>query len=472
MSIKSFDEVLNSIYETITRYSMLESVNSVIVGFSGGADSTALLHFLYFFASERNKKFNVEAVHVNHGLRGKESERDENFVREFCQKFGIKLTVKKIDIAKFSADNKIGLEEAGRKSRYDIFNAVAESKSEHKSGVKIATAHTLSDSCETLIFNLARGTSLKGLCGIPPVRGNIIRPLIGITREDVEAYCKFNNLDYVNDSTNFKRDYTRNKIRLDIIPRLKEINKNFERTLGRNLITLISEEEYLESVTNKEFDFVKRVNENEYDAKKIINLPCAIRNRIIAKIIKIGSGAVPEQKYVECTNLLLQGGKEVNLPNKKKLVCENDILKVKNQKESANNLKWEYVFSENVFLTEIKTNIIIEVRPLSEYLENKKRFNDKNILDFEKIPRDAIIRNRRTGDRFCFSCRNITKTVKKLMNELKIPPSSRNLVPLIAHKNEVIWVDGVGAAEGYGVNKQTKKVAIIYKEQKINDGCC
>ncbi len=465
MSTKSFDAVLNSIYETVKRYDMLSGVKNVLVGFSGGADSTALLHFLYFFASEKNKRFNVEAVHVNHGLRGKESERDECFVKEFCKRLGIKLIVKKIDIAKFSENNKIGIEEAGRKARYDIFSSIIEEKLQYGSA-KIATAHTLSDSCETLIFNLARGTSLKGLCGIPPVRGNIVRPFIGITREDVEVYCKFNNLDYVNDSTNFKKDYTRNKIRLDIIPKLKEINKNFERTLGKNLSTLSTEEGYLGHVVDEEFNLLKCGNECEYDAKKIINLPCAIRNRIIAKIIKISSGAVPEQKYVELTNLLLKGGREVNLPGNKKLSCENGILKVRNQKEDTNNLKWKYNFAKNVFLTEIKTNIIIEVKPLSEYLENKKRFSDKNILDFEKIPCDAVIRNRRTGDVFCFSHRNITKTVKKLMNEFKIPQSGRDSVPLIAHKNEVIWIDNVGVARGYGVSKQTKKVAIIYKEQK------
>ncbi len=469
MSTKSFDEILSGIYETIQTHDMLKNANNVIVGFSGGADSVTLLHFLYFFASEKNKKFKVEAVHVNHGIRGKEAERDENFVKEFCVRYGVKLTTKKIDVFKLAEVDKIGIEEAGRNARYKIFNSVA---SENPKNSKIATAHTLSDSCETLIFNLARGSSLKGLCGIPPVRDNIIRPLINSTRGDIEVYCKYNNLDFVNDSTNFERDYTRNKIRLDIIPKLREINENFERTAGKNLVFLSNDEKYLDSIAEEKFNYVKLKSENEYDAKKINDLQPSIKDRVIAKVIRGIDKNLVRQRYIELVKELLGGGLDVNLPNNLKIVCENNILRVKNQRERTHEPYWEYPFSENVFLTEIKTNIIIKVKPLSEYLKNKKRLGNKNILDFEKIPCDSVIRNRRAGDKFCFSYRDVTKTVKKLMNELKIPENIRDKIPIMAHKNEVIWIDGVGVAKGFAPDKNTKKVAIIYKESKLDDGFC
>ena len=471
MSIRSFDEILTCIRETMRFYDMLKNVDSVIVGFSGGADSVMLLHFLYFFAGDKGKKFKVEAVHVNHGLRGEEAIRDENFVKDFCSKNGIDLTVRKIDVYKLAKIYKTGLEEAGRMARYKIFNFIAENNFKN-SNSKIATAHTLSDSCETLIFNLARGASLKGICGIPPVRDNIIRPLIGITRQEVEEYCRANNLRFVNDSTNFERDYTRNKIRLDIIPKLKEINKNFENTIGRSIAFFNQDEKYLDALAEEKFNIVKSEARNEFDAEQINNLPFSVKDRVIAKILGSIDKSLVRQRYIELTNALLDGGLEVSLPKNLKIVCENDILKVKNQRKNGASSKWEYPFSKNVFLTEIKTNIIIKVRPLSEYLKNKKRFCAKNILDFEKIPCDAVIRNRTVGDRFCFFNRNITKTVKKLMNELKISENIRDKVPLIAHKNEVIWIDGVGVAKGYVPNKETKKVAIIYKELKSDDGFC
>ncbi len=469
MSTKSFEEILNSIYETIRTHEMLKNANNVIVGFSGGADSVTLLHFLYFFASERNTKFKVEAVHVNHGIRGKEADRDENFVKEFCSKYGIKLTTKKIDVFKLAEADKIGLEEAGRNARYKIFNAAA---SKNPQNFKIATAHTLSDSCETLIFNLVRGSSLKGLCGISPVRDNIIRPLINSTREDIEIYCRYNNLNFVNDSTNFQRDYTRNKIRLDIIPKFKEINENFERTVGKNLVFLSNDEKYLDSLAEEKFNYVKLEAENEYDAKKINSLQPTLKDRVIAKVISSINKNLVRQRYIELIKKLLDGGLDVNLPGNLKIVCENNVLKVKNQRKNTSKCEWEYPFSKNVSLTEIKTNIIIKVKPLSEYLMDKKRFSAKNILDFEKIPCDSVIRNRRVGDRFCFSRRGITKTVKKLMNELKIPENIRDNVPLIAHKNKVIWIDGVGVAQGYAPGEDTKKVAIIYKESKLDVGFC
>lgn len=468
MSIRSLDEILDSVYEFIRSYEMLKDTERVIVGFSGGADSVTLLHFLYFFASEKNKKFKVEAVHVNHGIRGEEAKRDEDFTKEFCNKYGIDLTIKKIDVFKISADNKIGLEEAGRKARYEIFNSVADSDFP----CKIATAHTLSDSCETLIFNLARGTSLKGLCGIPPVRDNIIRPLIGITREDVEMYCRLNGLSYVNDSTNFERDYNRNKIRLDVIPKLKEINENFEKSVSKSLVFFNQDEKYLNFLATEKFDFVKLGNNKEYDAEKINDLPHSIRDRVISKIIGSVDECFVRRRYIELTKLLLSGGSEVNLPNNLKIVCKDNILRVENQRKQANKTEWEYPFCENVFLTEIETNIIIKIRPLSEYPEYKKRFGAKNILDFEKIPYDSMIRNRKVGDKFCFSYRNLTKTVKKLMNEFKIPESMRDKIPLIAHKNKVIWIDGIGVARGYMPSKETKKIAIICKESKLDDGFC
>ena len=200
--------------DTLIKYSMLENTDEIIVGFSGGADSTCLLYILNLLKDEFD--FKIHAAHVNHSLRGNESERDEKFVRDFCEKNSIKLSVLKVDIFKMSKIEGKSLEECGREVRYNFFNSLCANKS------KIATAHNLNDCEETMFFNLTRGSGLKGLCSIPAVRENIIRPLIRCSRDEIENFCKENSIQYVTDSSNLSDDYTRNKIRHNIIPILKD----------------------------------------------------------------------------------------------------------------------------------------------------------------------------------------------------------------------------------------------------------
>ena len=434
---------------------MLSNVSEVVVGFSGGADSTALLHFLYYYASDKGKKFKVSAVHINHNLRGSEALRDENFAINFCKIHGIDLAVKQVDIKKISSEKKIGLEEAGRLARYEIFENIAKTKN-----AKIATAHTLSDRCETMIMNLIRGSSLKGLCSIPPVRGNIIRPLIELTRYEIESYCKKENLKFIDDSSNFERDYTRNKIRLDIIPYIKSINPSFEKSVQRSLDILTSEENYMENIASKELLSIK--SEKGYCCAKIKNLDFAIKMRVISKILKEDCHVNFEQKHINSVAKMIDENlKGVSLPNNVEIYQRNGYMNffIKNLSEITD---WEYKIKEFNLLTEIKTNIIIKVLPFCKY----KKSNSKKeyLIDWDKIPNDSVIRNRRSGDRFFLPRRKITKSLKKLFNELKIPESIRKEIPMIAFQNEIIWIDQIGVSGKYLPDKNTKNIAIIHKE--------
>lgn len=230
--------MITKVLKTIEDYQMLSPASQVVVGVSGGADSMALLHLLW-----GRRKFcpalKVTAAHVNHCLRGEESDRDEAHVREYCQKEKIPLDVLKIDARAEAQSRKLGLEACGRAVRYEFFQGLA------GNGGLIATAHNLSDHVETVLLHLARGAGLRGLCGIPPVRGNIIRPLIGCTRQEIEAYCRDNEIPYVTDSTNLKTEYSRNKIRLQVLPVLKEINPSLEEAVGRMAQGLREDDDYL-----------------------------------------------------------------------------------------------------------------------------------------------------------------------------------------------------------------------------------
>lgn len=428
---------------------MLEKTERVVIGLSGGADSVSLTHALLKISKEKN--FEVEAVHVNHGIRGNEAERDENFSKDFCKKLGIKLTVRKISIPEIAKKLKMSTEEAGRMARYKILKEIAGKEK----NVKIATAHTLSDNIETLIMRLASGTSLKGLCGIPPTRENIIRPLIEVKREEIEKYCKENNLNFVDDSSNFERDYTRNKIRLDVIPKLKNINPNFENTVARTLNLLKNDEEFLEKETEKTLE-LNSLNE-------IINLHPALKSRALLKIIKNFTKERIEEKHIKSLeNLIIKKSGKICIPGGKMLELKNgEITLCKNLNEET--LKWEYLIKPLNTLTEIETNIIMKVVNASDYL---KKAGDI-CIDFDKIPKNSVIRNRRAGDKFTFKKRGLTKSIKKIFSEMKISISKREKIPLIASDNEVIWCENLGVSKNYVPNKATEKIALL-KIEKYN----
>lgn len=441
--------MISKILKTISKYKMLEKTEKVVVGLSGGADSVSLTHALLKISREKN--FEIEAVHVNHGIRGNEAERDENFSKDFCKKLGIKLTVRKISIPEIAKRLKMSTEEAGRMARYKILKEIA---GEEKR-VKIATAHTLSDSIETLIMRLASGTSLKGLCGIPPTRENIIRPLIEIKREEIEEYCKENNLNFVDDSSNFERDYTRNKIRLDIIPKLKNINPNFENTVARTLNLLKNDEEFIEKETEKAL----KLN----SLSEILNLPTAIKSRALLKIIKNFTKERIEEKHIKnLENLIIKKSGKICIPGGKMLELKNgEITLCKKPDEEA--LKWEYLIKPLNTLTEIKTNIIIKVVNARDY---SKKAGDI-CIDFDKIPKNSIIRNRRAGDKFTFKKRGLTKSIKKIFSEMKVSISRREKIPLIASGNEVIWCENLGVSRNYIPNRATERIALL-KIEKYN----
>lgn len=230
--------MITKVLKTIEAYQMLSSDAAVVAGVSGGADSMALLHLLW---QQRQAwpELKVSAAHVNHCLRGEEANRDEAHVRQYCQKEGIPLEVLRINVREEAEKRGMGLEACGRAVRYEFFRRLA-----GESGV-IATAHTLSDHVETVLLHMTRGTGLKGLCGIPPVRENIVRPLIDCTRREIEDYCRENEIPYVTDSTNLKAEYSRNKIRLQVFPALKEINPALEEAVGRMTQSLREDDGYL-----------------------------------------------------------------------------------------------------------------------------------------------------------------------------------------------------------------------------------
>ena len=303
------------VLKAIERYSLLEKSHNVTVALSGGADSVSLLNVLVSLKDKLN--INVSAAHLNHMIRGEEAIRDEEFARICCEKLGVPFFCERIDVPKYAKEHRLSLEAAAREVRYSFLRRV-------NTGV-VATAHTASDSLETIIFNLARGSSLKGLCGIPAKRDIFIRPLILSTRADVEQYCAENRLEYVTDSTNLSDDYTRNRIRHSVIPVLKEINPAVEKAVSRTVEGLLEDERFLSSLADKFLS--ENVNDGLLDVSLLPDP--AVAKRAIKKFTETAVGGITldNRHILEIYGICKDGGR-VSLPNNMSAVVKNGLLSI------------------------------------------------------------------------------------------------------------------------------------------------
>lgn len=282
------------VFESVRGFKMTDNFANVAVALSGGADSVSLLRALAESADLLG--ITVCACHLNHGLRGEESDRDEQFCKSLCEKLQIPIYTKRIDVAAHQNKHE-GTENAARRVRYAFFREIHE-----RVGGVVATAHTASDNTETVLLNLTRGTGLRGLCGIPPRREFIIRPLLKVTREDVERYLDSIGQDFTTDQTNLSLDYTRNKIRMNITPRLEEINPTFAQAVARMCGAAREDCEFLEELAERAL--AEAESGRGYDAAKINALPEAVKSRAVRKILEDG-GIEPSALRINTAKALL-----------------------------------------------------------------------------------------------------------------------------------------------------------------------
>ncbi|MEE0266050.1 MAG: tRNA lysidine(34) synthetase TilS [Acutalibacteraceae bacterium] len=446
--------VRDIIFNTAINGGMINHGDSIVVGVSGGADSMCLLHFLV--SIQKEYALNITVAHINHNLRGEEALRDQHFVEAECEKSGVECRVLSADINEISAKTGEGSEECGRRIRYEFFSQLSSENG------KIATAHTLSDNAETILFNMVRGSGLKGLVGIPKVRGNIIRPVIDITRQQVEAYCTENNISYITDSSNLTDDYSRNKIRNNVVPVLKDINPTFEQAFSR-LSQIVSEQlGTVNSAANKLLHSSKV--KNGYSCEKLLCEDIAVVKQAVINILQsVGCTNYQEKHISLICNIIRDKHGAVQLSNEFTAVSNQGVFRV--YKNSQNNK------TENeILLFKEKNEFVINNQKITVEIITKQGFDEivkihnllvKNAVDYDIIPCDTQIRTRMPKDTFKPYGRGITKTLKKLFIEARIPAEKRSLLPVIASENRVLWVSGFGAAQDCAVTEKTKNVAII-----------
>ncbi len=426
---------------TIEKHGLFTDVRSIAVGVSGGADSMCLLHIL----SKLKEEYGIilKAVHINHNLRGDEALRDENFVRDYCENHGIDLEVFSIDIRALSKKNSLSEEECGRLERYRCFASVGCDA--------VATAHTLSDSIETMLFNLARGTGLKGLCGIPVKREpDIIRPLIDCTRLEIEEYCKENNVPYITDSTNLTDDYTRNHIRHNLVPALGVINRSYEKSILRCMHSLSEDENYLHSQALQLI--ASSLKGGGYSAQELKNAPSALRKRAIAHILKSEMNKSIEGKHIDLVNdAVVNLNGKVEIASGYYALVESGLLTF--GAVSVQPSEWSCCFTNGKAVTNKGTFSLVKCDK-----------NDAEAFDCDKITGDLFLSSRLPGDCITLKSRGLTKSLKKLFNELKLPAEERYNTAVLHDGENVVWVENIGVNAIYAAGENTVNVMKIIKE--------
>lgn len=432
------------IKNTAEKYGMFCNKKSIIVGFSGGADSCTLLHVLWKLKDEYS--LNITAAHVNHGIRGEEAKRDEDFAVDFCKKLGVPIEVFHCNVPAEAAKAGMGLEEYGRKIRYEFFESI-------NPDALVATAHNLNDCCETMLFNIARGTSVKGLRSIPAVRGNIIRPLIECTRAEIEKYCEENGIEYITDSTNLDDTYARNRIRLNVIPQLKKINPSFEQAAERLITSANEDESYFSAITEEIINKAK--TENGYNTKILSDCHNAVMRRAVSAIIEKETGASAETVHIDNVCSILSGGKTQILFGTA-VTVENGILSF-GEKELTDEWQRDF-FLDKEIITPSKAVRFFVIYKNEQIM---KQIVHKNVLDYDCIMGELVLRSRISGDEIKLANRNCTKSLKKLFTEAKI--KDKNNVCVLADELGVVWVEGFGCAERCKITENTKKILkVVY----------
>lgn len=449
----------NKVSATIAQYAMLERQDTVLVGLSGGADSICLLHVLLALSAAKEYAFTVHCCHINHMLRGEQSDADEAFVRDLCSAKGVPLHVLRKDVAMLAKERGIGLEECGRAVRYRYFGEVAATLD-----AKIATAHTLSDSAETVLLNLTRGTALKGLCGIPPVRGRIIRPLIACTRQEVEAYLTERGIAYVTDESNLSAVYTRNKLRHEVIPVLLSINPSLLQGIARMTQSLTADSDYLEEQAKSAYTAAKcgalRLN------LAALQADTAICSRCVRMLLEEGGVAVTGEKITAAAQIISQKSGKLKVASGKYLVVRRGIAALVTSESLKPQSPYEYPLQmgEMTLPWGERYNFQLTSRDKIPLFAKINKILSYSQLDYAKLFGNAVVRNRRSGDKIRLHGRSFTSSVKKLLNE-RVPIEERGRIMLLADDAGVVFMEGFGVAQRAEVDEHTALVLLIYKTQ-------
>ena len=417
--------------------------SAILVGFSGGADSRALLDLLMKYAKESCAT--IYAAHVNHGIRGDEADRDEEFCRKVATEYGIQFFSCKLDIPSLAKRSGKSIELAARDERYAFFAKIMR----ENSIPLLATAHNANDNLETMLFNLARGSGLAGLCGIPQTRscegGLLIRPILLMTKDEVLSYCEENALEFVTDSTNTDTDYTRNKIRAEIVPVLREIVSSPEKKAADASALLREDNALLSSMAD---DLIDDTESGVLPLDTINSAPRPIASRAVIKLFSRVCDASLEAVHVNDVLELCRSKKQgarISLPAGLCARINGSRLEFVHTASLDAPEAEEFIVSASdgeTFISQINAEIVIgkSQRDINIYKKSIKFY-----IDCAKINRMFTLRQRRAGDKIFMG--GMHKSVKKLMCDKKIPSELRSRIPMICDGDRIVAIPFIGVCD-------------------------
>ena len=436
-------ELFREILKLNKKYNLIENNDTIVVGFSGGPDSVFLVEMLKKLKNFIN--FKIYLVHINHLLRGEDADSDENFSFEYAKKNNLEIFIKRIPVKEIAKEVGKTLEEVGREERYKFFSEIYEKVGANK----IATAHNKDDQIETFLFRLIRGTSLQGLEGIKIKNNNIIRPISEIYKKDILEYLNKNEIQYKIDKTNFENEFTRNSIRLNLIPFIEE---RYNIKFKDKIFSLI--EEIRENNQNNSLNLSNYTDsENRIILEKIKFLSDFDKKNLLSLFLNQKNIEVNRNKIDEINSLIKSNGtKKIDLDKSYRVVKDYAHLYIEDKKEISifNNTKIQLkIPSEQIFDNfKISVNIV----------ENLDIPRKKNQYLLDALYNDIIeVRYRKDGDRI-FLDENHSKKVKEVFIEQKIPKDMRDRLPIFLYNNKIFWIYNVKKAYIPKINKNESKL--------------
>jgi tRNA(Ile)-lysidine synthase len=462
--------ILNKIAATIRKHSMLSGEEKVLAGISGGPDSVCLLHIL----NGLKEQFGIVlyAVYIDHGLRPDETGRETEFCRDLSAGLGIPFITKAVAVKSYAKEQKMNPQEAARKLRYMAFEETAYESGCHK----IALGHTADDQAETLLMNLFRGSGSTGLAGIPPVRKNIIRPLIDVERKEIDKYLADSQILHMTDSSNLKKDYLRNRIRLSFMPLVRELNPDITRTLSQTASLFRDEERYFEIIVTK--TLMKLISRKTGSRIELFLAPFesmdkVIMRRVLRRAIDSTAGlrGISFIHIEDITDLVKCGkpGDRLYLPKGIRAIKGYSTLIITSDKPVALNACTLTVPGETILR---EAGIVIKAG-IEQTEENEGEkipglWIYTGIFDADKLHMPLTARPRENGDVFYPFGFGRRKKLQDFFTDLKVPRDERCRVPLIVSGRDIIWVVGYRADERFRVTAETKRILRL-EVKKLRD---
>lgn len=465
--------MLASVHNEIRREKLLLPGETIVVGLSGGNDSTALLHILVALNKNYHYGWKLHAVHLNHCFRGEEARQDALYAQELCEQLEVPFHLFEFDVPAYMEQTGMGGQEASREVRYGFYRKVAE----EQGATKLALAHHADDQVETILFRFVRGTRLDGLSGMPKRRWleegriELVRPLLPNTRQELEAYCRENGLSPREDSSNRSRKYKRNLLRLDVMPLLAQVNERYREHILEAAEAIGQDQSFLERLAKEQLQsvmIVQKQGEIVIDNDKFQKCDVALQRRMITLIL----GYVSKQtewssQHVEAVLHLSSGSRpsaELHLPEQ--LLVSRVYGRIhfcpRGREERIHMYCYELPVPGTAWIAE--SGVWVHTSYLERPMDWERLPENEAVFDADRLPGPLYLRNRKPGDRLALFGSGTEKKLKELLIDAKVPRAWRDRLPLLAAGDVVIWVPGVRRSAVAPVSEQTRRFLHVRAE--------